>query len=219
MSSDPTRRVPWRDLRPSPVDERPEAPLPADGSGVVRLEYNIYEWELEAGHFASAIVYGDAAAPDAIYAMTYRSAPAHEGADVAVDPRILPVWERDGMIRPDNRYTPISDEAADEIVARYLACSREERSEAWRYYRSIRERLDGGALLELETQESEEIAGETDFALYEIDPDGTAHRLYLGGYDQTNRFLTADEHRAHEQRVAEREAAVAAGLPDPFLPF
>jgi hypothetical protein len=215
MSDEQPELLPIIDERPAPLDALPLPPLPDDGSGVVVFTLNVYEFDLADGRTGGVNVYSGPVDPEARYASIWQGGSEGETASIWADPRLLEIWARTGFQRPEQHYAPIDAEEERELLARYEAADSQARGEAWSYWKEVRERREGGVRLRLTTSA---VSYDSDdmFELHEYTEDETALRtLFFSSYDQANGFMTVSERQSEARRKAEREAAIAAGLPDP----
>jgi hypothetical protein len=206
---------------PAPLDALPDAPLPADGSAVIRMTLNTYEFELAPLRNGVAWAYGAPDRPDVVYASIW-DASVEDDHKVHADPRLIELWKRTGFYRPEQVYLPITPDEEALVLGRYAAASEEPggRQAAWAHWREIRERCQGSDVTRLE---SSAVSDDPDdiFELYQV-VDGTHLRqLAFLSYDQIAPFATAEERERSAAEAAERAAAAAAGTPpDPGqLPF
>jgi len=207
------------DERPAPLNAAPFAPLPPDGSAVIRMSVNVYEFELPDGRRAAAHVYGPPSAPDGCYASIWESS-EEQGTRVWADPRLRAVWGLTGYLRPENTYLDIEPDVAATVIARFTDADSTTRGAAWTFFHEIRERRDGDVTLRLE-HSSVDYDSDEIFELFEYGEDGLLRRLAFLTFDQLNAFSTAEENERAVRREAERAAARARGEPDQddLLPF
>jgi hypothetical protein len=202
---------------PAPLDTLPLAPLPDDGEPVIRMSVNVYEYEDPDGRQVAVHVYGLPTEPLGHYVSILQRSETR-GVDISVDPRLLAVWERTGLRRPDYRYHPLepADEAA--ALAWFAALDRPALAVAWVHWKEIREVRDGGAVLRL-VSTAVDYTAEDDFEFYEYDDEGRLTPLAFLTHDQLDRFTTIEERERSAKRTAEHSAELLDDAARGVLPF
>ena len=221
MSDERFELTPIVSQLPAPLDALPEAPLPEDGSAVIRMTLNTYEFELAPLRNGVVWAYGDPDRPDGVYTSIW-DASVENDHTIHADPRLIDLWKRTGFYRPEQVYLPITPDEEALVLDRYAAASADPtgRQAAWAHWHEIRERRQGSDVTRLD---STAVSDDPDdvFELYQV-VDGThLRRLAFLVYDQITPFATAEERERSAAEAAKRAAAAAAGTPpDPGqLPF
>ena len=195
---------------PAPLDALPDAPLPADGSAVIRMTLNTYEFELEPLRNGVVWAYGDPDRPDGVYTSIWDARVEGEHR-VHADPRLIELWKRTGFYRPEQVYLSITPDEEALVLDRYAAASADPagRQAAWAHWHEIRERCQGSDVTRLD---STAVSDDPDdiFELYQV-VDGThLRRLAFLAYDQIAPFATTEE---RERSAADAAKQAAAGTP------
>jgi hypothetical protein len=202
---------------PAPLDTLPLTPLPDDGEPVIRMSVNVYEYEDPDGRQVAVHVYGLPTEPLGHYVSILQRSETR-GVDIWVDPRLLAVWERTGLRRPDYRYHPLkpADEAA--ALAWFAALDRPALTSAWAHWKAIREVRDGGAVLRL-VSSAVDYDNEDLHEFYEYDDEGRLAPLAFLTHDQLDRFVSTEEREESAKRTAERSAELLTDAANGILPF
>lgn len=202
---------------PAPLDTLPRAPLPEDGEPVIRMSVNVYEYEDPDGRQVAVHVYGLPTEPLGHYVSILQRSETR-GVDISVDPRLLAVWERTGLRRPDYRYHLLksADEAA--ALAWFAALDRPALTAAWAHWKEIREVRDGGAVLRL-VSSAVDYDTEDLYEFYEYDDEGRLAPLAFLTHDQLDRFISTKEREESAKRAAEQSAELITDAANGILPF